>query len=498
MRQKRIVVIGSGFGGLAAAVRLQARGFQVDLFERLPEPGGRARTFHVGDYAFDGGPTVVTAPFLLEELFQLTGKRLDRAVELLPVDPFYKLFDARGNTLSYNGDPAHVLPQVEAIHPPDADGYLAFLRAAEPLLQKGFIELGAEPFLRLSDMARVAPDLAKLRAYESVYRFVGRYIQHPFLLQCFTFHPLFIGGNPLKASAIYAMIHLIEQRWGVWYPRGGMRSLVDALAALFGDLGGRLHLGTPVDRILVSGGRAAGVVAAGERIPADAVVSNADAATTYLKLVEQTPPRVRRHLTRSHYSMSLAVWYYGLATDQVPDALAHHNIVFGPRYEDLIRDIFERKVIADDFSLYLHVPSRTDPSAAPPGKQALYVLVPVPNLASTISWDDELQRLEERVLSLIEARFWPGFRRFIEVRHRIDPFYFAHDLGTYLGTGFSLEPRLMQSAWFRPHNKSPFIRGLYLVGAGTHPGAGIPGVLLSAKIAEKIVVRDMEEVDRRA
>ncbi len=247
MTGKRITVIGSGFGGLAAAVRPQARGFQVDLFERLPEPGGRARTFEMGGYQFDGGPTVVTAPFLFEELFELAGQRFDRAVELLPVDPFYKLFGQGGNVLTYNGDPAFVVPQMEAIHAPDAPGYLQFLRAAEPLLQKGFVELGAEPFLRATDMARVAPDLARLRAYESVYRFVGRYIQHPFLRQCFTFHPLFIGGNPLKASAIYAMIHLIEQRWGVWYPRGGMRSLVEALVALFCDLGGRLHLGTSVD-----------------------------------------------------------------------------------------------------------------------------------------------------------------------------------------------------------------------------------------------------------
>ncbi|MBF8376555.1 phytoene desaturase [Alicyclobacillus mali] len=498
MTAKRITVIGSGFGGLAAAVRLQARGFQVDLFERLPEPGGRARTFQMGDYQFDGGPTVVTAPFLFEELFELAGQRFDRAVELLPVDPFYKLFGQGDNALTYNGDPAFVMPQMEAIHAPDAPGYLQFLRAAEPLLQKGFVELGAEPFLRATDMARVAPDLARLRAYESVYRFVGRYIQHPFLRQCFTFHPLFIGGNPLKASAIYAMIHLIEQRWGVWYPRGGMRSLVEALVALFCDLGGRLHLGTSVDRILVSNGRVEGVIAGGERVAADAVVSNADTATTYLHLVHEVPSSVRRRLTRARYSMSLVLWYYGLATDDVPDTLAHHNIVFGPRYEDLIRDIFERKVIADDFSLYLHVPTRTDPSAAPPGKTAMYVLVPVPNLASTIAWDEELGRLEERVLSFIEARFWPGFRRFIEVRHRIDPLYFANDLNTYLGTGFSLEPRLTQSAWFRPHNKSPFIRRLYLVGAGTHPGAGIPGVLLSAKIAEKLVVHDMGEAEGRA
>ncbi len=240
------------------------------------------------------------------------------------------------------------------------------------------------------------------------------------------------------------------------------------------------------------------MIAGGERVAADAVVSNADAATTYLHLVHEVPSSVRRRLTRARYSMSLVVWYYGLATDDVPDTLAHHNIVFGPRYEDLIRDIFERKIIADDFSLYLHVPTRTDPSAAPPGKTAMYVLVPVPNLASTIAWDEELGRLEERVMSFIEARFWPGFRRFIEVRHRIDPLYFANDLNTYLGTGFSLEPRLTQSAWFRPHNRSPFIRGLYLVGAGTHPGAGIPGVLLSAKIAEKLVVRDMGEVKGRA
>ncbi|WP_304459898.1 NAD(P)-binding protein, partial [Alicyclobacillus sendaiensis] len=218
MAAKRVVVIGSGFGGLAAAVRLQARGFEVHLCESLPDPGGRARTFHIGPYAFDGGPTVVTAPFLFEELFALAGKRMEDEVRLLPVDPFYKLFGPSGEELSYNGDPGFVLPQIERIHAPDGAGYLAFLEAARPLLQKGFIELGAEPFTRVSDMARVAPDLVRLRAYESVYTFVSHHIQHPFLRQCFTFHPLFIGGNPLKASSIYAMIHLIEQRWGVWYP----------------------------------------------------------------------------------------------------------------------------------------------------------------------------------------------------------------------------------------------------------------------------------------
>ncbi|MDP9729454.1 phytoene desaturase family protein [Alicyclobacillus tolerans] len=498
MKKKVVAVIGSGFGGLATAIRLASHDLEVHLFEKHPDPGGRARTFHMDEFRFDGGPTVLTAPWMFDELFELANQERSKNITFLPVDPFYHIFDWNGRNFVYNADIPFVMEQIRKFRASDTDGYLNLLKAAEPMFEKGFLQLGQEPFLKLNTMLSIAPNLLRLRAHESVYRFVSRHIEDNFLRMCFSFHPLFIGGNPLRVSSIYTMIHLIERAWGVWYPKGGMGQLINALVQLFQQMGGNIHFQTEIQRITTQHGRVTGLLLKnGEKFSADYVVSNADVPTTYLSLLEDRDRAWRHHRLRyerfSRYSMSLVVWYFALNKKFTDNPLGHHNIVFGPRFGGLIHDIFVSHRLAEDFSMYIHLPTRTDPSMAPEAHETMYVLVPVPNQLSNIDWYEALPRLEERVTQVIDQHFMPGLKRHIVKRHVIDPNYFEHELNTYLGTGFSLEPHLTQSAWFRPHNASETVKGLYLVGAGTHPGAGIPGVLLSAKIVHKLILDDIEQ-----
>jgi phytoene desaturase len=497
--KRRVAIVGSGFGGLGAAIRLQAAGFDCVLFEARDKPGGRAYVYEQDGFVFDAGPTVITAPHCLEELVELAGKRPRDYFELLPVTPFYRLLWSDGARFDYVGDSARLLEQIRSFNPADVDGYRRFARYAEAVFAKGYTELAATPFLRFADMLRVAPELARLRADRSVYATVARFIQDEHVRQAFSFHSLLVGGNPFDTSAIYTLIHHLERKWGVFFPRGGTGSVVRGLVRLFEELGGELRLDTPVLHIEVerAGARTRHAVSTARGQEAfDCVVSNADLHHTYARLYAREPAaqRTRKRLERMDWSMSLFVLYFG--TDRTWDNLAHHTVLFGPRYRELLAEIFSGSTLPDDFSLYLHCPTVTDVSLAPPGCAAFYVLSPVPHLGhAAIDWQREGERYADRILAYLEREL-PDLRRHVVTRRHITPETFRDELAAYHGSAFSLAPKLAQSAWFRPHNRDPNIPGLYIVGAGTHPGAGMPGVLNSAKATASLVIADLAEHER--
>ena len=492
MSELRAAVVGSGFGGLAAAIRLQARGVGVTLFEARDKPGGRAYVYEDKGYTFDAGPTVITAPQCLEELFAAAGRRMGDFVELLPVTPFYRLVWPDGETFDYGGDAAKLEAEIRRVAPDDLEGYRRFYAYTKKVYAKGYDELGAVPFLRFSDMLRVAPDLAALRADRSVYGTVSRYVKNEHLRQALSFHPLLVGGHPYRTSAIYTLIHHLERQWGVWFPRGGTGALIRGLVSLFTDLGGELRLSSPVRRIEVGPGPRPKhtVTTDAGRDDFDLVVSNADVHHTYAKLYRDEPRAapMARKVTRMTWSMSLVVIYFG--TSRRYPELAHHTILFGPRYKGLLDDIFGAGVLAEDFSLYLHAPTVTDPSLAPPGGEAFYVLSPVPHLGTAaIDWATVGPKYADRILEALEGHL-PGLRASIVTRRVFTPADFTSELGAHHGSAFSVAPLLTQSAYFRPHNRDPRIPGLYLVGAGTHPGAGVPGVVNSAKATVGVIEKD--------
>lgn len=485
----RITIIGSGFGGLAAAIRLQAQGHDVTVVEQRDQAGGRAYVYRQDGFTFDGGPTIITAPYLIDELFALAGKRTADYVTLVPIDPFYRIRFEDGSAFTYNGDREAVLRQIRAFSPGDERGYLEFVKASAAVFDAG-MSLIDKPFGSLGAMLKVLPDLVRLRADRTVAGLANRHLRDERLRQVFSFHPLLVGGNPFQTTSIYALIHHLEQKWGVWFAMGGTGKLVEAFVRLFGDLGGTLRLSTRVEEITIDGrtGRANGVrLAGGEVLAADAVVSNGDVAFTYKRLIA---PRWRRKFTdravdKLDYSMSLFVLYFG--TDRRYDDIAHHEILMGPRYRELLRDIFDRKTLSRDFSLYLHRPTATDPSLAPPGCDAWYVLSPVPHLGGDTDWRAAAQPYRDAIVSYLEERYLPDLSRHIVTEHRIDPLHFRDTLSSHLGSAFSVQPTLTQSAWFRPHNQSEDVPNLYFAGAGTHPGAGIPGVLSSGKIVADLI-----------
>ena len=498
MPAQRVVVIGSGFGGLATAIRRAAAGDAVTVVEARDQPGGRAYTYRQDGFSFDGGPTVITAPWLITELFELAGKDPADYLEIVPVDPFYRIFfhDGDGTDhFDYSADTAAMVAQIRAMSdsPDDAGGYLDFLKTSEKIFAKGFTELADVPFLKLTDMLKIAPDLIKLQSYRTVYGYVSRFVEDERLRQVLSFHPLLVGGNPFQTTSIYALIHYLERQWGVHFAMGGTAAVVDAMVRLLGEFGGSIRCDVPVAEITTSGGRATGVrLKDGTELPADVVVSNADVATTYRRLL----PSIKRkrmtdkRLAAMKYSMSLVVIYFG--TDcryrgEDGPALAHHNILLGPRYRGLLDDIFVAKRLADDFSLYLHMPTLTDPSLAPEGGEAFYVLSPVPHLGGATDWRQAAKPYRDKIMAFLEERYLPGLSEHIVTERMIDPLHFEGTLDSYLGSAFSVEPVLTQSAWFRPHNRSEEVPNLYLVGAGTHPGAGLPGVLSSAKIADRLI-----------
>ena len=491
---RKAVVVGAGFGGLALAIRLQAAGIATTLLEKRDKPGGRAYVYEDQGFVFDAGPTVITDPGCLEELFALSGRRLSDYVELVAVRPFYQLRWQDGTVFDYDDDQAALDRQIAALSPRDVEGYRRFLAYSEALLEEGYVKLGHVPFPDFRSMVRVAPQLIRLESYRSVHAMVSRFIGDEHLRQAFSFHTLLVGGNPFATSSIYALIHALERRWGVWFPKGGTGALIRALARLLEDMGGTIRLGTPVARIETTDGKATAVVTAdGARLAADIVASNADVVHTYRNLLAGTPAAATaRSLARKRFSMSLFVIYFGLRRQH--PGLKHHTVLFGPRYRELIADIFRGPHLPDDFSLYLHAPTATDPSLAPPGCSAFYVLSPVPHLGrAPIDWDVEGPRYRDRILDYLEARVLPGLRADLATCRIFTPADFRDELNAHLGSAFSLEPILTQSAYFRAHNADRHIAGLYLVGAGTHPGAGIPGVVGSAKATAGVILERARE-----
>jgi phytoene desaturase len=482
------IVIGAGFGGLAAAVRLGARGYRVTVLEQLDEPGGRAYVFRQDGFTFDAGPTIITAPFLLEELWSLCGRRLADDVDLRPIEPFYRIRFDDGVTLDCSADAAAMAAQIERIAPGDWPGYQRFLEASEAIYAIAFERLAHQPFGSLRDMWRLLPDLVRLRSYRSVHSFVAGFVKHPKMRFALSFHPLFVGGNPFDTTSIYAMIAFLERRWGVHFAIGGTGRIVAGLAQLIEGQGGNLRCNARVAQIRIDGGRVTGVrLRGGEELHSDIVVSNADSMTTYSDLL---PPGARRRWTprrikRAALSMSLFVWYFG--TDRRYPDVPHHTILVGPRYRELLRDIFDRKVLAEDFSLYLHRPTATDPSLAPAGCDAFYVLSPVPHLGGRTDWRTAAEPYRQAIARHLAATLLPDLPDHIISSRLMTPLDFRDRLLSAQGAAFGLAPSLMQSAWFRPHNASEEIEGLYLVGSGTHPGAGVPGVLSSARVLDTVV-----------
>lgn len=491
----RAAVIGGGFGGLAVAIRLQNAGIRTTLFEKRDRPGGRAYVYEDSGFVFDAGPTVITAPHVFEELFAETGRDLRDYVELLPVDPFYRLLWEDGDAFDYNGDGQSMLEQIRVRNPEDAHGYRAFTDYSRRVFEAGYSKLAATPFLRFSDMVRVAPTLVRLRADRSVYTTISRFVKDEHVRQALSFHSLLVGGNPFETSSIYTLIHYLEREWGVFFPRGGTGALVRALAALFTELGGEMRLMMPVEQIELErqAGRTTHLITthAVEREPFDLVVSNADIHHTYAQLLRGVPAAkaMTRRLEKMEWSMSLFVLYFG--TDRrYADRVAHHTILFGARYKELLAEIFHGSNLPEDFSLYLHAPTVTDPSLAPAGCESFYVLSPVPHLGNApLDWDRMADGYADRILSYLE-RHLPDLRKHIVTQRTFTPRDFHDVYNTYLGSAFSCAPKLTQSAWFRPHNKDDRIPGMYVVGAGTHPGAGVPGVMNSAKATASVILKD--------
>lgn len=492
---KEIVVIGSGFGGLAEAIRLQARGFQVTVLEKRARVGGRAYQLKRSGYTFDMGPSLITAPFIIESVFRAAGKKMSDYLDIVPLDPFYRIYFHDGTFMDYTGDPARMKEEMAKFDPSDAANYDRFFSDIKGIYDAVITDgLGSTPFLTWKSFLSFAPRALRLGGLRPVYSYAKKYFRDERNRFAFSFHPLFIGGSPFRAPSIYIMIPYLEREAGVWFARGGMYSLVQAFEKVFLELGGKVRTEAEVTEIVVEGGRARGVRIGAEHVPADAVVSNGDMPWIYKNLIspEHRHRWTDRAIDRLHISMSCFLLYIGTRR-QFPQ-LKHHTLILSKRYRELIADIFDNKVLAEDFSIYLHVPTRTDPSMAPPGCESMYLLIPVPHLGSGIDWSREAGPFRERILEFLERDFgMEGLRESIEVLETFTPEDFRSRLNSHLGNAFAIEPRLTQSALFRPHNRSEDVQGLYLVGAGTHPGGGVPGVLLSAEATEKCILEDFPQ-----
>ena len=491
---KSAAVIGSGFGGLAAAIRLQSAGVNTVLYEARDKPGGRAYVYHDDGYTFDAGPTVVTAPHTLEELFVLSDRKLEDYIELMEVSPMYRLIWSDGDSFDYVRDAEKMLEQIRQRSEKDAIGYQKFFKYSEKVFDKGYTDLVDRPFLRFSDMLRVTPDLMKLRAERSVYKTVSKYVKDEHLRQAMSFHSLLVGGNPFQTSSIYTLIHFLERQWGVYFPRGGTHALVRALVKLFEELGGEIRLNSPVKQARLTDKNQHEIIdGTGNIQHFDVVVSNADIHHTYKQIYgsHKIAKKRAKKLEKMDWSMSLFVLHFG--TDIEYKDVAHHTILFGPRYKELLDEIFKGYKLPDDFSLYLHVPTVTDSKLAPEGCSAGYVLAPVPHLGrADVDWDSIAEEYADKIIQALEVEL-PELSKHIVTRRHFTPNMFESELVAFQGSAFSVAPKLTQSAYFRPHNKDKKIPGLYFVGAGTHPGAGLPGVINSAKATTRLVMEDLTQ-----
>ncbi|MEM9401201.1 MAG: phytoene desaturase family protein [Pseudomonadota bacterium] len=490
MTSPRAIVIGAGFGGMAAALRLRARGYQVSIVDRAQRLGGRAQVFVRDGFRHDAGPTVITAPFLFDELFELFGRRRDEYVDFVPLDPWYRFVYPDGESFDYGGSVESTLSEIARLSPADVNGYRSLVAKSEAIYEVGFEQLADQPFHKLSSMFRLLPQLVRLRADRSVWQLVSKHIRDDRIRQAFSIQPLLVGGNPFDTTSIYNLIHFLERRWGIHFAMGGTGAIVDALARLMHEVGIRTELETTVEQIIIENDRATGIrLANGRTMNADLVVSNADPAHLYANMLERRyqTRQVRLKRRAAKFSMGMFVLYFG--TRRQYHDVAHHTIWLGQRYRELLRDIFDRKILADDFSLYLHRPTATDPSFAPAGRDSFYVLAPVPNLKGGVDWSVEGPRFRKRIVAALDRTILPGLKHTIQSDFFMTPEDFRDDYLSVAGAGFSIAPLLRQSAWFRFHNRAEGPANLLLVGAGTHPGAGLPGVLSSAKVLDRLVPR---------
>ncbi|HEX8055962.1 MAG TPA: phytoene desaturase [Novosphingobium sp.] len=491
---KRACVIGAGFGGLALAIRLQSSGVATTVVEARDKPGGRAYFWEREGFTFDAGPTVITDPACLRELWALSGQNMADDIELMPVSPFYRLNWPDGVNFDYSNDEAALQREIAKISAEDLAGYAEFLDYAGAVYQEGYVRLGAVPFLDFASMLRAAPAMIKHQAWRSVYSMVSSFVKNEKLREAFSFHTLLVGGNPMTTSALYALIHKLEMDGGVWWAKGGTNRLIAAMVRHFERLGGVMRLHDPVLHVHTLGDRATEVeTCSGWRERFDAVASNADIMHSYRDLLTDTPrgPQMARKLARKRFSPSLFIVHFGVEGSW--PGIPHHTILFGPRYKGLLEDIYDHGVLPQDFSIYLHHPTVTDPSMAPPGKSTFYALIPVANQGKLpIDWDQVGPLIEKRILDEVGRRLIPDIHDRIVTKFHYAPRDFALDLNAYQGSAFSLEPILTQSAWFRGHNRDDHIKNFYLVGAGTHPGAGIPGVVGSAKATARLMLEDLK------
>lgn len=488
MNKKNAVVIGTGFGGLSAGFHLLKKGYQVKFLESRSQPGGRADVFKKSGYTFDAGPTVITAPYLFDELYSLVGEKFSDHVSLVPVDPFYRIIFNEGSQFDYVGDESRLLENISKISPQDVEGYKKLSEHAKKIFDVGYLKLADQPFDTFSSMLKVIPDMVRLRNYKTVYSLVSKYIKDERLRQAFSFEPLLVGGNPLKITSIYMLIHYLERKWGVHYAMGGTGSIVNSMVDVLKSKGCEFYFNSRVERIEVIGSRVQSVTCSnGSKYDCDLVVNNGDPIKTYTEWIDKKHIKnfFTKRSSQKSLSMSLFVIYFGVKKKF--KNLAHHTVILGPRYQGLLTDIFENKVLSEDFSLYLHAPTVTDPSMAPEGCECFYVLSPVPNNLSEINWPEESEKYKNKIIDFLDAKHLPGLKENLEVCFSIDPNYFENSLHSTKGAAFGIEPSFSQSAYFRFHNKCPDIKGLYFVGANTHPGAGVPGVINSAKVLNRSI-----------
>ena len=486
------IVVGSGFGGLAAAIRLSVMGYKVTVLEKLDGPGGRGYVRKQDGFTFDGGPTIVTVPFLFEELWALCGKKFSDDVDLRLMDPFYRVRFDDGTHFDYSGDADKMRAEVARISPADVAGFEQFVIEADKCYRLGFETLGCKAFDSIGDLMAALPAMVKMKAWRTMHSLVAGYLKHPKLRMAMSLQTLLIGGNPFSVTGVYSLINALERRFGVYSAMGGTGSIINGMCKLLTDRNVPIRFNTEVRKITVEGGRATGVElvgkdGVGESLAADIVVCNSDTSWTYMNLIA---PEHRKHWTNKRiengkHSMSLFVWYFG--TNRQYHDVPHHTMVLGPRYEGLLTDIFKNHRLTEDFSLYLHRPTATDPSVAPEGCDNFYVLAPVPHLDSGTNWAEHADTYKNAVCKRLEETLLPELSKHVVTSHVMTPQHFHDDLLSYKGAAFGLEPVLLQSAWFRPHNRSEDIENLYMVGASTHPGAGMPGVLMSAKALQTVV-----------